>query len=550
LLRQTLEALANLDYPSYVVQVVVNNTTDPALWKPVELTCRALGSRFQFIHLPQWPGYKAGALNEATRRLPAGIELVAIVDADYLVNPGFLKACVPLLADPAVAFMQTPQHYREWSDSAYLRGLFFAYRFFFDVTMVSRSRVNAIIFGGTMGLIRRAALDEIGGWAEWCITEDAEASLRLLARGWKSIYWNRPFGEGLMPLDFAGLRRQRFRWAFGGVQILRSHLRLLLGLTPSRLSLSQRYHYLIGGLGWFGDAISIGLGIFLLITAALLVSGHPLLLRQLVGVLLVLPVVLLVSGLIRLGWALKVATGAAWRDVPQATMLMFALQWTVTLACVRAVFQQRGVFLRTPKMRIPSRIGRAIAATAIESAMAGGCLILAPAVLLLGSRPLSLLIALLLLWQVIAWGSAPLASLASHGIAPSTLRTIFQQSPQNLGGRLREWSAEGRRLALAPVLALLAFLLLPSLVVGGPDDQIARTFGVPSTLPATAARPTPTPSARAARSPLSSRPPLRSPAASSLPTTTGTPIPSATPTGPRPSHHSNPRPTATPSPTP
>src|SRR5579859_1516837 len=109
LLRETMAALSRLDYPNYVVQVVVNNTTDPALWKPVGEECRRLGPRFQFIHLPTWPGFKAGALNEATRRLDPSVEIVGIVDADYIVQPDFLRQCVPHLAEPRVAFVQTPQ---------------------------------------------------------------------------------------------------------------------------------------------------------------------------------------------------------------------------------------------------------------------------------------------------------------------------------------------------------------------------------------------------------------------------------------------------------
>ncbi len=373
LLRQTLEALSALDYPEFMVQVIVNNTTDPGLWMPVEEDCRRLGPRFRFINLPSWPGFKAGALNEATRRLDPDIEIVGIVDADYIVQPDFLSACVPYFAGPDVAFVQTPQHYRDWRDSPYLRGLFYAYRYFFDVTMVARARVNAIIFGGTMGLVRLTALREIGGWAEWCITEDAEASLRLLARGWKAVYVNLAFGAGLMPLDFDGLRRQRFRWAFGGVQILRHHLRMLVGMTRSRLTPAQRYHYLVGGLGWFADPLGVGLAFFLLATSPFLALGHPLLLRQLVGVLLVLPIFLLVAGLLRLAWSIHAACGAPWRDTPIAAMVMLALSWTVTRACVAALVTQSGVFLRTPKVRTPSRLGRAVLGTLPESLVAVAC---------------------------------------------------------------------------------------------------------------------------------------------------------------------------------
>src|SRR5207237_6665726 len=89
-MRETLTALAHLDYQDVIVQVVDNNTRDPKMWRQLEALCEELGPRFQFLHLEPWPGYKAGALNEATRRLPEDVGILGIVDADYLVKPGFL----------------------------------------------------------------------------------------------------------------------------------------------------------------------------------------------------------------------------------------------------------------------------------------------------------------------------------------------------------------------------------------------------------------------------------------------------------------------------
>ncbi|HVC77157.1 MAG TPA: glycosyltransferase [Candidatus Micrarchaeaceae archaeon] len=556
LLRQTLEALAVVDYPHFIVQVVVNNTTDPSLWRPVEEDCQRLGPRFRFVHLPSWPGFKAGALNEATRRLDSDVEIVGIVDADYLVRPDFLESCVPYLADPDVAFVQTPQHYRDWQDSPYLRGLFYAYRYFFDVTMVARARVNAIIFGGTMGLIRVAALREIGGWAEWCITEDAEASLRLLARGWRAVYVHRVFGEGLMPLDFDGLRRQRFRWAFGGVQIMRRHLRVLLGLTRSRLTPAQRYHYLVGGLGWFADPLGVALALFLLATSPFIALGHPLLLRQLVGALFVLPILILVAGLLRLGWSIRKACGAPWRDVPLAAMVMLALSWTVARACMSALFRTRGVFLRTPKVRTPSRIGRAVLATLPESTVAAACASMAVAVGIFGPPTLGAICAVLLAWQAVAWGSAPVASLLSLNIPLTPARIAFKRSPQTTGARPWLLPDRPRRLVLAFALVLAAIFLTPALATApGADSSLQQALGgvLPPVIAQAGGEHSPRPTATSA----SSTPPAAGPPATSNPTAKSTPVATASP-GPRPSpsplpsptSHPTGRPTALPSPTP
>jgi cellulose synthase/poly-beta-1,6-N-acetylglucosamine synthase-like glycosyltransferase len=558
LLRQTLEALDALDYPDYIVQVIVNNTTDPALWQPVEQDCQRLGTRFRFLHLPRWPGFKAGALNEATRRLDSDIEVVGIVDADYVVRPEFLRECVSHLADPKVAFVQTPQHYRDWEDSPYLRGLFYAYRYFFEVTMVARARVNAIIFGGTMGLIRLAALRQIGGWAEWCITEDAEASLRLLAGGWKGVYVNRVFGEGLMPLDFDGLRRQRFRWAFGGVQILRGHLWTLLGVSGSRLTLAQRYHYLAGGLGWFADPISVGLALFLLFTSPFLAFGHPLLLRQLVGVVLVLPVFLLIAGIVRLGWSMRTSCGAPWRDVPLAAMVMLGLSFTVARACLGALVTRRGIFLRTPKVRSPSRVGRALLSTMPESLVAAACAALALPVAAFGPRGLGLVCAVLLVWQAVAWGSAPAASLLAQGITLTPARARFKQSPQTTGARPRTAATRPRRLVVAIVAAIAVVLLTPAIVASpGADAGLQRALNaVPSPLAVIAAPfASPSSSLPPKTTPLaSSRPPLSSPStsASALASPsahpTGQPSPTASPSASHPAPSPSTRPTTPPSP--
>ncbi len=209
---ETLKSLAEIDYPDLIVQVVDNNTPDEANWRALETLCKQLGPRFQFIHLENWPGYKAGALNEANRRLPEDVEVVGVVDSDYVVEKDWPRAVAHHFADPKVAFVQTPQNYRDWADDQYLRGLYYSYQYFFDITMPSRQNRNAIIFAGTMGLIRLSVLREIGGWNADIVTEDAEASLRMLSRGYTGVYEPRAYGAGLMPLSFDGLKKQRFRW--------------------------------------------------------------------------------------------------------------------------------------------------------------------------------------------------------------------------------------------------------------------------------------------------------------------------------------------------
>ena len=476
LVQRTLEALARVDYPNLCVQVVDNNTKDEALWRPVEELCARLGPRFTFLHLDPWPGFKAGALNEATRRLPDHIEIIGIVDADYDVVPHFLRATIPHFSDPRVAFVQSSQHYRDWEDSPYLRGLFYSFRYFFDITMPTRAHRNAIIFAGTMGLIRRSALEEIGGWNEACITEDAEASLRMLGRGWVGVYDRDHYGAGMMPLDFDGLKKQRFRWALGGVQILRLHWRELVPLMPHRLrlTLAQRVHYLLGALQWFGDVVTACFTALLIATAVATALHHQLPLRRLTGSVLAVPLAFAVVGVLRALWAMRRTTGCTAGDAVRAMRVWFALSWVVTLACVRGLVSAKAEFLRTPK----SREGEGTLRTALrtvraETALAALAVVTAVVMMVRAPSVAPLLLGALLLFEAGVYSSAPWATVSAERVARTPDRQVWRRSSQNTGER-PPWRSAAVP-AVAAVLAVAAVAVV-ALVTGGPPGQGPSRF--------------------------------------------------------------------------
>jgi GT2 family glycosyltransferase len=466
LVRRTLEALARVDYPNLLVQVVDNNTRDEALWRPLEQLCTRLGARFTFLHLEPWPGFKAGALNEATRRLPAEIEILGIVDADYDVSPGFLRATVGHFADPRVAFVQSSQHYRDWADNGYLRGLFYSFRYFFDVTMPARAHRNAIIFCGTMGLIRRSALEQVGGWSETCITEDAEASLRMLGSGYTGVYDPAAYGAGMMPLDFDGLKKQRFRWALGGIQILRQHWRELLPLAPHRLRLTraQRAHYLLGALQWFGEVLTACFTLLLIATAVTTALHHQLPLRRLTGAVLAVPLAFAATGLMRALWAMRATTRCTAGDAVRALRVWFALSWVVTLACMRGLVTSKAEFLRTPKRRDEGTLRQALRASRTEIALAVVAVVAAAAMFVSSPGIATVLLGSLLLFEAAVYSSAPWASVAAEGITLTPARRVFRDSAQNTGERpaWRAAAAGGAATALAVAAAAAVALVIAS----------------------------------------------------------------------------------------
>ena len=167
-----------------------------------------------------------------------------------------------MFADSKVGLVQAPQDHRDGARSVMHHAMNGEYAGFFDIGMVQRNEVNAIIVHGTMCLIRRAALDAAGGWSSDTICEDTDLGLTILELGWVAQYTNRRYGHGLLPDSFQQFKRQRYRWAYGGFQIVKKHWRRFLP-GASRLAPEQKREFTLGWLNWLG-AESIGVLVALL----------------------------------------------------------------------------------------------------------------------------------------------------------------------------------------------------------------------------------------------------------------------------------------------
>ena len=346
---QTLDALSRLDYPNFEVLIVDNNTKDPSVWAPVAAHCAKLGSRFRFFTLGKWPGYKAGALNFALRETAEDAEFIGIVDSDYVVNPDWLRKMIPFFSRKEVGFTQSPQDYRDSSDSVFKRMMYWEYAGFFQCGMVTRNERNAIIQHGTMTIVRKSALLTDAGWAEWCICEDSELGLRLFERGWEAVYVPDSMGRGVMPDDFSTYRKQRYRWAYGAIQIAKGHLGSLFNPFRRDLTLGQRWHFVAGWMPWVGDALG------LLFVALGIVWSIGLIFAP---VSTEFPVVLfMLPSLSLFGFKLaqvltlysaRVPCGLA--DRCGAAIAGLALTHTIGKAVLRGIFTKKLPFMRTPKM--------------------------------------------------------------------------------------------------------------------------------------------------------------------------------------------------------
>ena len=346
MLKATLDALARLDYPSFECLIVINNTPDPAFWRPIEEHCRALGDRFKFVRDDNVAGFKAGALRLALDRTAADAEIIAVIDADYVIRPDWLKDLVPAFSDPKVGMIQAPQDHRDGERTLMHYAMNGEYAGFFDIGMVQRNEANAVIVHGTMCLIRRAALLSAGGWSSDTIVEDSDLGLAVLEQGWQIHYTNRRYGHGLLPDTFDAYKKQRHRWAYGGLQILKKHWRSLLPRV-GHLTRQQKREFAFGWLNWLGaEALGVLVAILNIAWVPVVAFAGIAIPDQILTVPILAAFAVTLAHFVAL-YRLRVAVRPA--QMMGAVLAAMAVQWTVARAVGRGLWSESLPFMRTAK---------------------------------------------------------------------------------------------------------------------------------------------------------------------------------------------------------
>lgn len=212
---------------------------------------------------------KAGNLNAALRQTSG--QLLLILDADHVPTEDILENTVGLFQrDPVLGLVQTP-HFFVSADPVERNLRVFGSmpsenEMFYGRIQHGLDFWGSSFFCGSAAVLRRKHLESIGGLSGETVTEDAEATLEMHARGYTSAYVDRPMIAGLQPATYASYVGQRMRWAQGMAQIflLKNPLRV-----PG-LSMSQRLGYFNSTFFWFFAFARV---IFLLAPAAFLVFG-------------------------------------------------------------------------------------------------------------------------------------------------------------------------------------------------------------------------------------------------------------------------------------
>jgi len=202
----------------------------------------------QYLTRPDNKHAKAGNLNHALEKTQG--EFIVILDADVVPQPDFLDRSLGYFKDERLAFIQMPQEFynkdsiqheqeeQSWHEQT----------LFYRVIQPGKNRTNSAFWCGSPSIVRRSALEDVGGVATETITEDIHTSVRLHARGWRSLFLNEVLAYGVAPQTITAFLLQRLRWAQGTMQLYRSHESPLW--IPG-LTLRQRLSYSLSFLAYF-----------------------------------------------------------------------------------------------------------------------------------------------------------------------------------------------------------------------------------------------------------------------------------------------------------
>jgi cellulose synthase (UDP-forming) len=226
---------------------------------------------------------KAGNLNYAIS-VTSG-EFILQLDADHVPLPNIVDRLLGYFNDPKMALVQSPQDFYNVDSFTHVvnnegRRLWEENRIFYSLIQRGRDHWNASFFCGSCGMIRRSALESIGGFASKTIIEDMETTMELHARGYSTAYHAETLAYGLAPGAADAYHVQRMRWGQGAMQVLRK----LKPLTRRGLTLPQRINYFAGTAAYFEGwqkAVFYLMPLFYFFTGILPVGGdqHAFLIR-------------------------------------------------------------------------------------------------------------------------------------------------------------------------------------------------------------------------------------------------------------------------------
>jgi cellulose synthase (UDP-forming) len=234
LVRETVMCAVNMTYPhkTYIL--------DDGKRPEMQQLAQEFGCGW--LTRPEHKFAKAGNLNNGLAHTSG--EFIVTLDADHVPSPDLIEQLIGFFRDPKVGGIQTNQDFYNLDSFQHRAGWASQARWqqqelFFNVVQPGKDRYNAAFFCGSPGMMRRAALEDIGGFAIESVTEDMHTGMRMQKKGWRMMYHNKTLAVGLAPQTYLGFANQWRRWGNGNMQVLRFEK----PFSAAGLRLGQRVMY-------------------------------------------------------------------------------------------------------------------------------------------------------------------------------------------------------------------------------------------------------------------------------------------------------------------
>ena len=201
---------------------LLDDGDDPAM--------HALANRYDvnYIRRDDHTGAKAGNINHALKLTSS--PYVLVLDCDHVPRPEFLERTLGEFSDSRLALVQTPQCYANAKNGGVAAAAWAQQALFFGTIARGKDSLGAMFCAGTNVVLRRRALEHVGGFPVTSVTEDFELSVRLHEAGYRTSYVPEVLALGLGPEDMASYVSQQLRWSRGCLSaiwtVLRAHLPL------------------------------------------------------------------------------------------------------------------------------------------------------------------------------------------------------------------------------------------------------------------------------------------------------------------------------------
>lgn len=206
---KTLEACARITYPH--TTYLLDDTQDPEFKKVAEKHGAV------WLNLVGLPGAKAGKVNAALQMIEE--DFVLIMDPDHIPFPNFLDKVLGYFRDENIGFVQVAQTYYNQYRSFTAKGAAEQTYTFYGPTLMGLFGYGSSVAIGANCTFRKEALQSIGGHGIG-LAEDLITSIRLHAKGWKSVFTPIVVSRGLVPEDFGSYCKQQLKWSRGVFEIL------------------------------------------------------------------------------------------------------------------------------------------------------------------------------------------------------------------------------------------------------------------------------------------------------------------------------------------